>query len=247
MPIPPTSKLADHTWIDLANRSPTVVLPLGACEQHGPHLPLDTDTAVAAEVTRRATSELPEHDVLVAPAQPYAASGEHEGFPGTISIGHAALEQLLIELGRSLSRWAQRLLIVNGHGGNITGLRRAVTQLREESRDVAWWHCSAPSADAHAGTSETTLMMAIRPGSVHPARAQTGRTEPLDELLPTLVRYGVQIVSPSGVLGDPTDSSTEDGQQLLATLAKQLVAAVRRWRVADDGVLHTPTTSTTPP
>ncbi len=157
-------ELAERSWSELAGRAPTVLLPLGSCEQHGPHLPLDTDTAVAQDVARRAVSVLgPEHDVLTAPAQVYAASGEHEGFPGTVSIGHEALELLLVELGRSACRWAHRLLVVNGHGGNLTGLRRAVARLREEGRDAAWWHCAVPGADAHAGRCETSLMSAVRP------------------------------------------------------------------------------------
>src|SRR2546421_62858 len=134
--------LADQSWADLAGREPLVVLPLGSCEQHGPHLPLETDTAIASTVARQAVWGLARDvDILLAPEQSYAASGEHEGFPGTVSIGCDALHLLLIELGRSVTRWCGRLLIVNGHGGNHRTLARAVARLRSENRDVAWWSC----------------------------------------------------------------------------------------------------------
>ena len=108
-------RLADQTWPDLADRRPLVVLPLGSCEQHGPHLPLDTDHAVAAAVAERAAALLADHTGLfVAPCQPYGASGEHEGFPGTVSIGHAALYLLIVELGRSMLRWPAACLWSTG-------------------------------------------------------------------------------------------------------------------------------------
>lgn len=229
--------LAERSWCELSGRAPTVLLPLGACEQHGPHLPLDTDAAVAAEVARRgAALAAGAADVLVAPAQPYAASGEHEGFPGTVSIGHEALERLLVELGRSLCRWAPRLLVVNGHGGNHSGLTRAVARLRAEGRDVAWWHCRVVGADAHAGRTETALMSALRPESVRTEQISTGRTEPLRQLMPALSRHGMLGVSPSGVLGDPTRATAEDGRVAVADMAGRLVAALVRWSV-EDGVL----------
>jgi len=228
------SELGRRTWTEVG--APTVVLPLGACEQHGPHLPLDTDVAVAREVSRRAVAQLaPGHDVVLAPAQPYAASGEHEGFAGTVSIGHEALELLLVELGRSACRWARRLLVVNGHGGNVAGLRRAVARLRGEGRDVAWWHCAVPGADAHAGRAETSLMSAVRPESVR-AGAEPGRTEPISELMPALVRSGVRGVSPNGVLGDPSGSSAAEGREQLDALAAGLSEALLCWRI-EDGML----------
>lgn len=240
MPEEGAGALGERSWTELAGRAPTVVLPLGACEQHGPHLPLDTDAAVALEVSRRAVAEsAPEHDVLLAPAQPYAASGEHEGFPGTVSIGHEVLESLLVELGRSACRWARRLLVVNGHGGNLTGLRRAVGRLRAEGRDVAWWHCAVSGADAHAGRTETSLMSAMRPESVRAERARAGRTEPIRELMPDLARLGVQGVSPSGVLGDPTGAGPSEGHAALADLVARLGVALVQWHV-EDGMLANP-------
>src|SRR3954454_18248807 len=146
-----------------------LVVPLGSCEQHGPHLPFDVDTVVAGAVARRLGDVQP--SAYVAPAVAYGASGEHEAFPGTLSIGTEALTVLLVELGRSASRWADRLLFVTGHGGNLDALTTAVPQLRYEGRDVGWWRCSVPAGDAHAGRTESSLLLALRPDTVQVERA----------------------------------------------------------------------------
>ncbi|MFE9096796.1 mycofactocin biosynthesis peptidyl-dipeptidase MftE [Streptomyces sp. NPDC007264] len=231
-------RLADLGWPDLEGRRPLVLLPLGSCEQHGPHLPLDTDSAVASAVAERAAARLPgEPDVVIAPPQPYGASGEHEGFPGTVSIGHTALRLLLTETGRSLLRWAGRLLVVNGHGGNLAGLADAVRTLRGESRDVAWWPCLPPGCDAHAGRTETSLMLRLRPSAVRGDRAATGPTEPVHLLMDRLVAESVHGVSPSGVLGDPAGATPTEGERLLDGMADRLASDIRAWQVSPRGRL----------
>jgi creatinine amidohydrolase len=213
----------------------TVVVPLGSVEQHGPHLPLGTDTAVAAAVAAGLVERRP--DLLLAPAVPYGASGEHEGFPGTVSIGTEALTALLVELGRSAGRWAGRLLVVNGHGGNLDALRAAVPLLRHEGRDIAWFPCGVPGGDAHAGRAETSLMLHVEPTAVDLARAEPGETAPVAELLPRLRAGGVAAVSPNGVLGDPTGATAEEGARLLTGMVDRAVAAVQTWDVRPDGRL----------
>jgi creatinine amidohydrolase len=181
-----------------------------------------------------AAAELP--GALLAPALAYGASGEHEDFPGTISLGTEALTGLLVEYGRSAGRWTRRLLVVNGHGGNLDALRAAGSLLRREGRDAAWFPCSVPGADAHAGRSETSLMLHVEPRGVR-GDAEPGVTTPLAELLPRLRADGVRAVSPTGVLGDPTGASAEEGAEQLAGLAGRLVAAVGRWDVDAAGRL----------
>ncbi len=214
---------------------PTVVVPLGSVEQHGPHLPLGTDTTVACTVAERAVDVL--GDPLLAPALAYGASGEHEGFPGTISIGTEALTGLLVEYGRSAGRWAGRLLVVNGHGGNLEALRGAVLLLRHEGRDVAWFPCVVPGGDAHAGRTETSLLLHVEPGTVREDLAEPGETIPIGRLLPRLRAEGVAGVSPNGVLGDPTGASAEEGAAMLGSMVDRLVAAVRAWQVDPAGRL----------
>jgi mycofactocin precursor peptide peptidase len=229
-----TRRLATATWPELPAR-PLVVVPLGAVEQHGPHLPLATDALVAGAVAEYAVPAL--DGALLAPPLPYGASGEHEGFPGTVSIGTAALTGLLVEYGRSAGRWAGRLLVVNGHGGNLDALRAAVPLLRSEGRDVAWFPCGSPAGDAHAGRTETSLMLHVEPGGVREELAEAGETAPIGELLPRLRAEGVRGVSANGVLGDPAGASAQEGAALLAALGDRLVAAVGGWRVDAGGRL----------
>ncbi|MDT5017413.1 MAG: mycofactocin precursor peptide peptidase, partial [Mycobacterium sp.] len=146
------SDLGNATSRQLQTTSTALVVPVGSTEQHGPHLPLDTDTRIATAVARAVADRLAERDELkwvVAPAIGYGASGEHEGFSGTVSIGTSALRLLLVEFGRSASRWTSRLVFVNGHGGNVEALAAAAALLRYEGRDVGWCSCSVENADAH--------------------------------------------------------------------------------------------------
>lgn len=222
------SRVADLTWPQAADRRDRLlVVPLGATEQHGPHLPLSTDTDVA----RALATGLAERrdDVDVAPAVAYGASGEHAGFAGTLSIGQSALELLLVELVRSATATWPRVLLLSGHGGNAAPLRRAVERLREESRDVRAWSPSWPG-DAHAGRTETSVQLALAPQRVALARAQAGATAPVRELLPALQAGGVVAVSPNGVLGDPAGASADEGRRLLGTALDDLVIwLAARW------------------
>jgi creatinine amidohydrolase len=227
--------LSDATWPELDGRRPLVVVPLGSVEQHGRHLPLVTDTVVAQAVAEAAVPEL--DGAVLAPALGYGASGEHEDFPGTISIGTEALNALLVEYGRSAGRWAGRLLVVNGHGGNLDALRSAVPQLRAEGRDVAWFPCGVPGGDAHAGRTETSLMLHVEPEGVREELAVAGETSPIGGLLPRLRAEGVRAVSPDGVLGDPSGASAAEGAELLTALSGRLVAAATGWDVDAAGRL----------
>ncbi|MFT4085953.1 MAG: mycofactocin biosynthesis peptidyl-dipeptidase MftE [Gordonia sp. (in: high G+C Gram-positive bacteria)] len=231
--------LASSAWTDLPDRAVTVVIPLGSIEQHGPHLPLDTDGRIAGEAARRAVEHVSEEgeDAVLAPTVPYGASGEHEGFPGTISIGSDALERQLVEIGRSACRWASRVVFVNGHGGNGGALLAAVDLLRYEGRDVAWYPCAFPNADGHAGATETAVLLAFSPGEVRMDAAVPGNTQPIGALMTRLRSEGVRAVSENGVLGDPTRADAADGGVQLDGLVGRLSAALRRWRVLDDGRL----------
>lgn len=202
-----------------------VLVPLGSVEQHGPHLPVDTDTVVAEAVSHRVAARLP-GSVVVAPALAYGASGEHQAFPGTTSIGTSALHHVIVELTRSLRTWADRVVFVNGHGGNLATLDSAVRQLTEEGHDVHWLPCATPGGDAHAGRSETSLMLYLRPGAVDLQRALPGNTTPVAELMPQLVAGGVAAVSANGILGDPTGATKEEGRNLLEAMTRRIVEAL---------------------
>ncbi|MFC6404468.1 mycofactocin biosynthesis peptidyl-dipeptidase MftE [Planobispora longispora] len=226
---------ADLPWPALPS-SPTVLVPLGSTEQHGPHLPLHTDTTIAAAVAQACAARLAA-PVMIAPALAYGASGEHQGFPGTMSLGTEALRFLLIELVRSMSLWAGRIVIVNGHGGNVRGLVAAVTQLRSERHHVAWVPCAADGADAHAGRSETSLMLHLAPHLVDLTCAKPGNLTPFPRLMPDIIARGIAGVSPSGVLGDPTAASAQEGQRLFDRMAEDVAARISDGHVDQNGCL----------
>ncbi len=220
------TRLGDRTWPELDGApARTLLVPVGSCEQHGPHLPLDTDTRIAVAVADRVAVSRP--DVVVAPAVAYGSSGEHQAFPGTLSIGTPALVEVLVELGRSAVPHAgfERLVFVNGHGGNHEAVERAVATLTGEGRAASAWWPSLPGADAHAGRTETSLLLAIAPALVRPERP-VGETAPLAELLPRLRRDGTRPVTSNGVLGDATDASAAEGEDLLVTLVTSLGTAL---------------------
>ncbi|MGK3951389.1 mycofactocin biosynthesis peptidyl-dipeptidase MftE [Microbacterium sp. I2] len=218
-----TPFLADAPWPAIPERL-TLLIPVGSTEQHGPHLPLDTDTviavAVAEGVARRSGS-----DVRVAPAIAYGSSGEHQAFAGTVSIGTEALTQVLIEVGRSARQWAARLVFLNGHGGNVDALTTAVHVLREEGTDASWQPCR--HGDAHAGRGETSLLLHLAPHRVAMERAEPGNVEPVGDLLPRLREHGLRPLAPNGVLGDPRGASAAEGATLLDRMADELAAALR--------------------
>jgi mycofactocin precursor peptide peptidase len=212
-------------WPDL-DGARLVIVPVGATEQHGPHLPLSTDTEIAQALAGRLAAAV--SGACLAPALPYGASGEHQGFPGTLSVGIDATARLLVELGRSATETFARVLFVCAHGGNAQPLSEAVAQLCAEGRDVRAW---SPrwSGDAHAGHLETSLMLAIAPERVHLGRVEAGNPAPLAELMPALRADGVRAVSANGVLGDPAQASAGHGRALLAAEHERMTRMVRAW------------------
>jgi mycofactocin system creatininase family protein len=221
--------------------SPLVLVPLGSTEQHGPHLPFTTDCSIASAVTAGAANAVSgdaARPVVVAPVIPYGASGEHQSFPGTVSIGHDALQVMATELVRSLATWAGRIVFVNGHGGNVSTLARVIPRMIAEDHDVAWAPCFSVGGDAHAGRTETSIMLHLAPELVDLGRISPGNTAPLGQLLPLLRKGGTRAVSPSGVLGDPTGASAAEGAELLAGMVDGVVRRLRAASVDQHGCLR---------
>jgi creatinine amidohydrolase len=223
----PEAHLGSMTWPEAeacAGRS-LLVVPLGAVEQHGPHLPLDTDVRIATALAE--TWAARRADLVVAPPVAYGSSGEHQDFTGTLSIGQDATERVVVELVRSATAW-RGVVLVCWHGGNAEPLARALDQVAD--RPVRAWEPAVPDGDAHAGRTETSLLLALAPDVVRLEAAAPGNLRPLDSLMPALRAGGVRSVAPNGVLGDPRRSSADEGRALLTQLVDDLEAAVpARW------------------
>jgi creatinine amidohydrolase len=209
-----------------------VLVPVGSLEQHGPHLPLDTDTRIAVAVARGAAAL--RAGAAVAPAVAFGSSGEHAGFAGTLSIGTRALTELLVELGRDATRDWQALLLVNAHGGNTDAVSHALARLHSERRRCDVFHVRAPArTDAHAGFTETALLLHLDPSAVRLDLAEAGERQPVAELMDRLRRDGVRSVSPNGVLGDPAGATAAEGRRLCEELIAGCVAALDALLVAE--------------
>lgn len=221
-------RLVDATWPEIrpepfGGQAPILVVPLGALEQHGPHLPLDTDAAIATAVSVAVSAA--RDRAALAPTLPLGASGEHAGFPGTLSIGTDALHHVLIELVRSSTPAFAAVMVVNGHGGNVGALRSAAALCTAEGRTLLPHSLGLPGMDAHAGRAETSLMLHLDPSRVLLGRAAPGNATPLRDLLPELRTHGVRGVSPNGVLGDPAGASSSEGADLFESLLERALHA----------------------
>ena len=210
------------TWPEIP-RNACVIIPVGSYEQHGPHLPLDTDTQIAMHLCTIAAQDI--DYVVIAPPLSITASGEHAGFPGTISIGTEALVTVIVELVRSCD-WASGVILVHGHGGNVEAVKRATALLHSEQRNIANWWPNVQGADAHAGHTETSLMMAINPRLVRMDKLDIGNVQPMSEIQHDLQTRGVQAVSPNGILGNARTATAKHGERLVAMLAENLRAFI---------------------
>lgn len=208
--------------------SPILVIPVGSFEQHGPHLPLDTDSRIAQALAERLVTALSTHTIL-GPTVTVTASGEHQGFAGTLSIGTETTARVFEEIARSAD-WTAGIVFVNGHGGNADAIAISRGTMRTEGRHVFFWSPSTqPGNDHHAGLTETSVMMHLDPSSVDTSRFAPGNTAPIADISSVLRTHGVKGVSPNGILGDPTGSSAEHGRHVFERWAAELVAAVRAW------------------
>lgn len=202
---------------DLHRRPFILCVPVGAFEQHGPHLPLDTDTRIADHVVRQAL----QHDerVLIAPTIAITASDEHEGLPGTLTLSEDTTVDTFVNIAQSIRRSSPTCLgtvFVNGHGGNSAAMRRADQVLASRGVPHLFWSPSySASTDSHAGHGETSLMLAIDPSVVRMEHAVAGDVRDLSEIIDALRAGGVASVSPSGVLGNPLTATAEHGRELL--------------------------------
>lgn len=222
------------------------LLPVGSCEQHGPHLTLDTDAAVAETIARRLAAELGNEAVLCPPLG-YGLSEHHLTFGGTLTLRPATYLAVMDDILESLAHHGlRRVLIVNGHGGNIDALRLAARAARRDrSMLVASFMWAAIAADAaadasasaaygHACEVETSVAMALIPDRVRPDRivAPGGRhsVDPLTDPPRATVDEPVWLHewSDDGALGDPRKASPEAGRAVVETVVERALGYARR-------------------
>ena len=203
---------------------PIVLLALGSWEQHGAHLPFDTDTVIIEAVVDAAIRSVdPENTQFsVVPTVGVTASDEHNGFAGTLSIGTNALSEAVVSIARSAS-WARGICIVNGHGGNADALRLVHSALDYEKIQHAIW--SLPyyeGADMHAGHTETSLMLHLAPDTVRMDLAEVCAFGDSEILIERMRAGGIKEVSSNGVVGDPTNATAAHGATMLSFYADHL-------------------------
>ncbi|MDQ0577551.1 creatininase family protein [Agromyces albus] len=214
-----------------AGGSGLAILPFGALEQHGPHLPLGTDTVTAAEVARRLAERL---DAVLLPPVHYGETWNNAGYPGTLSLSPATVTAIAVDLGRALAASGARgFVIVNGDWGNRMPLHAAMRALNADgviaaiSLDYPGMDAaidelreSAPAAPGlnHAEEIETSIMLAIAPEQVLPERYVAEYPEfPSDfGTLPMQLHP----FSQSGVFGDPSTATAAKGEAILAATVK---------------------------
>ena len=215
------------TTSELSERTPLLILPLGAWEQHGPHLPLDTDTIIINRVVSDVIADqaISNIDLVIAPTIAITASDEHQGFAGTLSTGTQALKDSVVAICRSAS-WARGICIVNGHGGNTDALAAITSALQYENITHSIW--SLPSyagGDMHAGHTETSLLLHIAPEQVRDLTLQSGAPF-TDTIVDAMREQGVQGVSENGIIGDATTATASHGIAVLHLYVRSLTELV---------------------
>ncbi|WP_338704216.1 creatininase family protein (plasmid) [Streptomyces sp. Q6] len=231
----------------LAARDAVVLLPIGATEQHGPHLPTGVDDFLAAEVCRRAAVLAAEHTgVVVTPSVPTGLSEHHMAFGGTLTLTLPTLHALLRDICRSVIRAGfSRILIVNGHGGNMTGLNALTTELTTElstpiafasyfgaGREVVREALETQDGLMHACEGETSMMMAAHPDLIRSQNLVEAHgpriTLPAESTEPVYMAVSFDRITKSGVAGDARVATAEKGERMLSGCASALADIIVR-------------------
>jgi creatinine amidohydrolase len=220
----------------------TVVVGLGATEQHGLHMPLATDALIGDHLARKLADRL---DAFVAPTLRVGCSEHHLGFAGTMSLAPETYHAVVADLVDSLLRSGfARIVLLPTHGGNFAPLAEAVAKLDPATQDrvVALTDLGAlfqiaqigeqehgvPLAEGglHAGEWETSMMLTIHPELVKMDRAQAGYTGDMETAVGSMFAGGVASISDNGAIGDPARASAEHGERYWAAIEEIVIAQV---------------------
>ncbi|RMG22591.1 MAG: creatininase family protein [Bacteroidetes bacterium] len=240
----PSFLWGELTWPEAEARlknTDTALLPVGAIEQHGPHLPMDIDAFDAEYLAKCVAAACTAPRPLVLPLIPYGVSYHHDDFPGTLSVRNESLSQFVYDIGLSLARnGIKKLIIINGHGDNKPTLNYAAQMINRdtgiftcvdtgESSDIDIEKlCSTPN-DVHAGEIETSTALATRPQLVRMDLARPMTPSFSVPYLNFSSQRGLpwyvhtRRISENGVLGDPTQASAEKGKLIWDIMVAHLV------------------------
>jgi creatinine amidohydrolase len=245
------ARLSTSDIAALPKEHAVVVLPMGAIEQHGPHLPVLTDYCVAEEIAFGAAEVLGDDgsDIWFLPTIAYGRSGEHLGYPGTFALSTETLLAFCRDIGRSAAASGfHRLAFVNAHGGNCELLEVVARDIRAETGllvfPISLVHFAVPapleapdaSFSMHGGFTETSLLLALDAPTVHMERAEPGGRSAevlmsVDEdaifqsLLPA--SWLTRDLAANGVVGDPRDASSDAGKQIVDAWQRELARLYR--------------------
>ncbi|QIB73152.1 creatininase family protein [Halogeometricum borinquense] len=238
-------RLSEATWTDvsdLAGETNLAFLPVGSTEQHGPHAPLGTD-AFTAEAVADAGSEAYDGEVVVAPTLPIGVAAEHRQFPGTLWLSPDTFRNTVRETVASLaSHGFDRVVVVNGHGGNTDALREVTGTITREDDAYAvaftWFEAVGEHSSkmGHGGPLETALLRHVAPESVREERIETAREGGADRwgdwVSKVNLAHDSAEFTANGVVGDPSAGDAELGEELLelasASLARLAAAVAER-------------------
>ena len=242
-----TYLMGELTWPEVRERLKEVdivLLPVGSIEQHGAHLPLDTDSFDAEYLAQQVAAACSEPKPLVLPLLPYGVSYHHDDFTGTMSISNETLSRLVYEIGMSAARNGfRKIVIINGHGGNVPTLKFAAQMINRdahifvcvdtgETSDPDVLDLAETPNDVHAGEIETSVSMAIRPHLVKMNKARKYVPKFSSRYLNFSTKRSVEWyartakISRNGVLGDPSKASKEKGDKMWAIMVKNLLELV---------------------
>lgn len=251
------AEAASHRWADVpssrfASFDPAravAVLPLGATEQHGPHLPLSVDTVLVEGVLHAALSHVSAHDpVWVLPTQSLGLSSEHAAFPGTLTLSPQTVIQLWCEIGASVARaGVKKLLLFNAHGGNVGLMDVVARELRGQHGllvySSSWYNLPLDAAamqpfsaeelrfGVHAGDLETSMMLALAPGLVNmdlatnfdsTSRTRAAQCAVLGNGKSAKMGWHMQDYNPQGAAGNAAAATAAKGQALVKSAGEQL-------------------------
>ncbi|CAN5485635.1 creatininase family protein [soil metagenome] len=253
---PRSTLLSDLSWPEVREALEagwdTVVVAAGSIEQHGPHLPLLTDTLIGDGLAAAVVSRLSR--AFQGPTISLGCSEHHMAFPGTITMEKATFVAVVSDYARSLARHGFRyVFFVPSHGGNFAPLREAVDALGGQIDETIVatfsnllefvevlnssqlpFDVTAERAGAHAGETETALVMHLRPDLVQADRAEEGYVGPFgQEQSEIIFREGMTALTPNGILGDARGAEAEFGVAALDAVAEYLAAWVESVRTSN--------------